>query len=122
MISHVERAVAERIAAARRREAEKQQQRAEFAAARAVGVARRHAQKLARSQQDPATNPEDTPMANTPFRNLPCPSCRAQRTVRRVSTTTVSRVAYDVVRCPQDGCELLWLTPSERPRTAPVAA
>ncbi|MFJ9903939.1 hypothetical protein ACIRVK_13710 [Streptomyces sp. NPDC101152] len=109
--SHVDAAVRARIEAARRREAERRQQREELAAARTAGVARRHAAKLARQAQ----TTEGTPMPNSPFRSLPCPGCRAQRTVRKVGKVTVSRVAFDVVRCPQAGCELLWLALPERP-------
>ena len=45
--SHVEQAVAARIAAARRREQDMRRQRAELAAARKRGLAARHARKLA---------------------------------------------------------------------------
>jgi hypothetical protein len=46
--SHVEQQVAARIAAAKRRAEEQRRKRAELAKARAAGLARRHAQKLAR--------------------------------------------------------------------------
>ncbi|MEU6244827.1 hypothetical protein [Streptomyces sp. NPDC047024] len=48
MTSHVEQEVARRIAAARAKAEQEKQQRAELAAARRVGVARRHAAKLQR--------------------------------------------------------------------------
>ncbi|MEH0637305.1 hypothetical protein QBA35_28940 [Streptomyces bottropensis] len=44
--SHVEQAVAARIAAAKRRTEDMRRQRAELAAARRAGLARRHARKL----------------------------------------------------------------------------
>lgn len=46
MTSHVEAEIQRRIAAARAEEERKRKQREELAAARRVGVARRHAQKL----------------------------------------------------------------------------
>lgn len=46
MTSHVEQAVAARIAAARRRTEDMRRQRAELAAARKRGLAQRHAAKL----------------------------------------------------------------------------
>jgi hypothetical protein len=138
--SAVEAAIAARIAKVRAEGERRRQERAEFAAARAAGLGFRHAARLrnaARSPQDPAdvtetvtTDPdrgetptvadssEETPVPTTPFRSVVCPSCRAQRTVRRVGTVTVSRTLYDVVRCPQAGCELLWCAPPERPRVA----
>lgn len=48
MTSHVDRAIAERIARVRAEEERKRKQREELAAARAVGLARRHAGKLRR--------------------------------------------------------------------------
>ncbi|MGQ4402532.1 hypothetical protein ACN6K4_003314 [Streptomyces hayashii] len=45
--SHVEQQVAARIAAAKRRAQEEKERRAQFAAARAAGLVRRHRQKLA---------------------------------------------------------------------------
>lgn len=66
MTSHVERAVAERIAAARRKAERKKRRREELAAARTAGVARRHTAKLRhqteqRSADDPTvmTFPEE---------------------------------------------------------------
>ena len=64
MTSHVEQAVAARIAAARRRTEDMRRQRAELAAARKRGLATRHAQKLANlreadDQADTATVDED---------------------------------------------------------------
>jgi hypothetical protein len=47
VVSHVEQAVAARIAAARRRTEDMRRQRAELAAARKRGLAKRHAAKLA---------------------------------------------------------------------------
>jgi hypothetical protein len=47
VVSHVEQAVAASIAAARRRTADMRRQRAELAAARKRGLAKRHAAKLA---------------------------------------------------------------------------
>ncbi|MFI2202655.1 hypothetical protein ACH47Z_18120 [Streptomyces sp. NPDC020192] len=118
MSSYVEQQIAARIARARAEEERKRRERAELAAARAAGLERRHAQKLARL----AENNEGTPMAATPFRSVLCPSCRAQRTVRRVGTATVAGSPYDVLRCPDSSCELQWLVRAERPRTAPAAA
>ncbi|WP_327319282.1 hypothetical protein [Streptomyces sp. NBC_01235] len=46
MSSHVEQAVAARIAAARRKAEAERKRRAEFAAARQAGLAKRHAAKL----------------------------------------------------------------------------
>ena len=118
MTSHIEQQVRQRIEAARRKAETDKQRRAELAAARAAGLAARHAQKLQRRAHDN----EGTPVVTTPFRSVPCPACRAQRAVRRVGTATVSGSAYEIVRCPQAGCELLWLVRAERPRTAPAAA
>lgn len=127
LTSAVERAVQARIAAARRKAEDDQQRRAELAAARAVGLGYRHAAKLRRTATPPkgsATTPEkELPMpVTTPFRVVPCPSCRAQRTVRRVGTITISGSVYDVVRCPQAGCELLWCAHPERARPGSAAA
>ena len=67
--SHVEQAVTARIAAAKRRTEDMRRQRAELAAARKAGLARRHARKLAAladaeqraQQQRQADEPEETP-------------------------------------------------------------
>ncbi|MEV7387199.1 hypothetical protein [Streptomyces sp. NPDC091215] len=116
--SHVEQQVAARIAAARQREAERKRQRAEFAAARDAGVARRHAQKLYRQAARP-TQENPVPAA---IRSTHCPACRCERLARLMTTITVAGTPYDVLRCAADGCELLWLVRANRPRTAPVAA
>lgn len=54
--SYVEQQIAARIAAARQRIAQEQQQRAELALARRVGLARRHAQKLRNLARSPLSN------------------------------------------------------------------
>ncbi|MFG2330171.1 hypothetical protein ACGFMM_11155 [Streptomyces sp. NPDC048604] len=48
MTSHVEQQVAARIAAAKAKQAERQQQRAEFGRRRRIGLRARHAAKLRR--------------------------------------------------------------------------
>ncbi|MDU8998197.1 hypothetical protein [Streptomyces mirabilis] len=53
MTSHVEQAVAERIAAARRKAEEKKRIREELAAARTAGLARRNARRLRNQGQTP---------------------------------------------------------------------
>lgn len=119
--SAVEQAIAARIARVKAAKERERAEREEFAAARSAGVTRRNAAKLRRleaSRQGEPSTTQETPMSNSPFRSIPCPGCRAQRTVRRVGTVTVSRVVYDVVRCPQAGCGLIWCAPPERPGVA----
>lgn len=120
MASHVEQAVAARIAAAKRRAEEQQRQREELAAARAAGVARRHAQKLFRQAHAQSQTPED-PMPAA-IRSVHCPACRCERVARLVAAVVVSRRPYNVLRCTADDCGLQWLVPAEPPRTAPAAA
>ncbi|NUR02561.1 MAG: hypothetical protein HOY79_40315 [Streptomyces sp.] len=121
MSSHVENEVQARIAAARRREAERKQQREELAAARDVGLGYRHAQRLRNLANTPAPTTEDAPMPAA-LRPAVCPSCRRERPARLVATVVVSGAPHDVVRCVEQACELMWLVRAERPRTAPVAA
>ncbi|MEV6835537.1 hypothetical protein AB0N17_13635 [Streptomyces sp. NPDC051133] len=52
MTSHVDAAVAARIAAAKQKQARRRRQRAELAEARAHGLQARHTAKLARWQKD----------------------------------------------------------------------
>ncbi|MFK0154618.1 hypothetical protein ACIQVK_21405 [Streptomyces sp. NPDC090493] len=137
--SAVEQAIAARIARVRAEEERKRQERAEFAAARTAGVARRHAGKLRRlaaqdsspgSQEvfrgspDTADNGKITKEGPMPaaLRNACCPACRQERPARLVAAVTVAGIPYDVVRCLTPECELLWCLRSNRPRTAPVAA
>ncbi|WP_405994048.1 hypothetical protein [Streptomyces sp. NBC_00986] len=124
MTSHVEQAVAARIAAAHRKAEEQKRRREELAAARASGVAKRHAQKLYRQAHAEQQRTED-PMPREPralTRAAPCPACRVQRTVKRVATVTVNGAEMDVVGCPVRSCELLWCVHPERPRIMPAAA
>ncbi|PZH20153.1 hypothetical protein C1I97_01625 [Streptomyces sp. NTH33] len=60
MTSHVDQAVAARIAAARRKREQQRQQRAELAEAREHGLAARHAAKLQRGQIDPPDTRRDS--------------------------------------------------------------
>ncbi|MFD9651732.1 hypothetical protein [Streptomyces mirabilis] len=133
MTSHVEQQIQARIARVRAEQERKRQQRAELAAARTAGLARRHAQKLrnlrgAADHAGPA-NRGDTATIATPEGPMPaalrpavCPSCRQQRAARLITTVVVSGTAHDVVRCLEKACELMWLVRAERPRTAPAAA
>lgn len=118
MTSHVEQQIAARIAKVRAEGERRRQERAELTAARTAGLGQRHAQKL-RNLATPADGvanqptEETPPMANGPFRSLPCPSCRAVRNVRRVGAATIARAPYDIVKCPDAGCELMWLVRAE---------
>ncbi|WP_367324814.1 hypothetical protein [Streptomyces sp. HUAS ZL42] len=65
MTSHVERAIAERIARARAEAERKRKEREEFAARRAAGLIARHRAKLARLGQQlaPTYDPDNTTLA-----------------------------------------------------------
>lgn len=47
-------------------------------------------------------------MAPAKPRTALCPSCRCLRNVRTVGSATVSGGPVDLVRCPDDACELVW--------------
>lgn len=120
MTSHVEQQIAARIARVRAEEERKRKQREELAAARAAGVARRHAQKLYRQAHAQSQTTED-PMPAA-LRSIHCPACRCERVARLIATVIVSRNPHNVMHCTADDCGLQWLVRVERPRTAPVAA
>jgi hypothetical protein len=67
MTSHVEEQIKARIAAAKRRDQDMRRKRAELAAARAAGLARRNAARLRHQAEHDAdnpgvmTSPEETP-------------------------------------------------------------
>ncbi|WP_159039650.1 hypothetical protein [Streptomyces sp. TP-A0356] len=70
MTSSVEAAVKARIAAAKRRTDDMRRQRAELAAARKAGLARRNAQKLRRqAQAEVLPGSQENPDTVTPSRN-----------------------------------------------------
>ncbi|MEU5633535.1 hypothetical protein ACH47C_26945 [Streptomyces rishiriensis] len=118
MSSHVEQAIAARIARVRAEEERKRAERAEFAAARTAGLARRHAQKL---HHQTARSPEETTVPAA-LRSVCCPACRQERLARLMTTITVGGMPYDVLRCAVQECELLWCVRANRPRTVPAAA
>ena len=117
--SAVEQAIAARIARVRAEEERRRTEREQLAAARAAGVARRHAQKLYR-QANRTQNTEDTMPAA--IRSAVCPSCRQQRPARLVMTISIGGQPHDLLRCGEATCELLWCVRADRPRTAPAAA
>jgi hypothetical protein len=118
--------VAARIEAARRKAENEKRQREELAAARAAGVAKRHAQKLYRQARtevpEGPQSPQEASMAPAALRPACCPSCHRERAARLMTTVTVAGAPHDILRCPAAACELMWLVRAERPRTAPVAA
>jgi excinuclease UvrABC ATPase subunit len=118
MTSHVEQAIAARIARVRAEQEAKQRMREEFAAARAAGVAQRHARKLYRQT---AHSTEETPVPAA-LSAIHCPACRQERLARLMTTVLVGGASYDLLRCAAQECELLWCVRANRPRTAPAAA
>ena len=133
MTSHVENEIQARIDRVRAEAERKQRERAEFAAARAAGVARRNAAKLRRLAASPegsatpaggAANASTTEENLVPaaIRSAVCPSCRQQRPTRLMTTINLGGAPHDVVKCSHKPCELMWLVRADRPRTAPVAA
>ena len=142
---NVDDLVQQRIEAARRREADRKRQRAELAAARAAGLARRHAAKLHRlhgaddhadvaqtattapSRGDTATTanpPKERLMAATKpvFTVLLCPACRTQRRCRTVGVATVGKRRREVLQCTDTSCELVWCPGREHLTGVPNAA
>ncbi|MFJ5155756.1 hypothetical protein ACIQCF_30130 [Streptomyces sp. NPDC088353] len=78
------------------------------------GCIRRHQVVLL----DPTTTQTSEETLMPALRTAVCPACRRERPARLVTTVVVSGAPYDVLRCPDAACELLWLARAERPRTA----
>ncbi|MFC9631406.1 hypothetical protein ACFTY8_19445 [Streptomyces mirabilis] len=133
---NVDDVIRERIEAARRKAENDKRRREELAAARAAGLAHRHAQKLrnlnrgdtptvasAARTETPAPSKE-TPMAATKPVHvlLLCPACRAQRRCRPVGTAVVGKRRREVVECGDKSCGLQWVAAREHLDATPTAA